>query len=243
MKISEKIKEIRNELKINQSQFSHLIGVTQSTISKYERGDRDPEYLFFVNLFQKLKVNPCYIFLDLKPIFMPNINPSEETLNVLQELRLVMPEQSLNEALIHLFTQNILDKFQRQEQGVIYDILKVLKLDKPFMASPFLFLYYIFKKIEKDLSGGQQDIKNYKNYLTSIVNSYNIVSISNVALFTNKNKNEITAIIDVKLNEEECKALVLNYSSTLVKLEEKMPAPMLKAHRDINLAALFSSEK
>lgn len=56
---SENIKEIRNKLKMNQADFSKLIGTNQSTLSAYENGDRFPPYETLLCIAQK-----CHVSLD-----------------------------------------------------------------------------------------------------------------------------------------------------------------------------------
>ena len=40
--ISEKIKYIRNDLNLNQKDFANLLNVAQSTVSRIEKGERQP---------------------------------------------------------------------------------------------------------------------------------------------------------------------------------------------------------
>lgn len=56
---SEHIKELRNNMKMNQADFSKLIGTNQSTLSAYENGDRFPPYETLITIASK-----CNISLD-----------------------------------------------------------------------------------------------------------------------------------------------------------------------------------
>ena len=46
MQINEKLKLIRFVKGLNKKQFAELTGVAQSTITRYESGDRKPDYSF-----------------------------------------------------------------------------------------------------------------------------------------------------------------------------------------------------
>lgn len=54
---SEHIKELRNNMKMNQADFSKLIGTNQSTLSAYENGDRFPPYETLITIAQQCNVS------------------------------------------------------------------------------------------------------------------------------------------------------------------------------------------
>jgi len=62
-----KLQNVMNYFKFNQTEFSEKTGVTQSTISKYLKGDRLPD-VNFVQQLVDLGVNPLYLFLDAREI-------------------------------------------------------------------------------------------------------------------------------------------------------------------------------
>ncbi len=53
----EKIKELRNDLKLSQAGFAKLIGTNQSTLSAYENGDRLPPYETLITIAQACQVS------------------------------------------------------------------------------------------------------------------------------------------------------------------------------------------
>lgn len=53
----EHIKELRNNMKMNQADFSRLIGTNQSTLSAYENGDRFPPYETLITIATKCSVS------------------------------------------------------------------------------------------------------------------------------------------------------------------------------------------
>ena len=67
--ISEKIKYIRNDLNLNQKDFANLLNVAQSTVSRIEKGERQPEYEFLRNFIIKFNINPDWIFLTKNQFF------------------------------------------------------------------------------------------------------------------------------------------------------------------------------
>ena len=55
--ISEKIKELRTDLKMNQKNFSAAIGIRQSTLSSYENGVVTPSNDVLLTIAQKFSNN------------------------------------------------------------------------------------------------------------------------------------------------------------------------------------------
>lgn len=70
MNIHDKLRYIRFLKNINKKQFAELTGVAQPTITRYESGDRTPDYNFIKGLVSELNVNPNWIFLDEEPVFL-----------------------------------------------------------------------------------------------------------------------------------------------------------------------------
>ena len=70
MQINEKLKLIRFVKGLNKKQFAELTGVAQSTITRYESGERTPDYSFLENLVREFNVNPMYLFDKSEDIFL-----------------------------------------------------------------------------------------------------------------------------------------------------------------------------
>lgn len=64
MDFSIKIKEIREELKLNQKEFAEKLGLSPAAISRYEKNERSPDSNFLYLLIDKLGVDPMWLFLD-----------------------------------------------------------------------------------------------------------------------------------------------------------------------------------
>lgn len=57
-----RLSKIRFELGLNQKEIAIKLNVTQATVSKYERNEREPDYSYILNLSDKCNVNLEYIF-------------------------------------------------------------------------------------------------------------------------------------------------------------------------------------
>jgi len=60
-KIAQRIKEIRLENKLNQSQFGNSISVSQDTISLWEKGKSLPNTEFIIEICKKYNVSANYL--------------------------------------------------------------------------------------------------------------------------------------------------------------------------------------
>lgn len=70
MEFYKKIKEIRENLKLNQKELAEKTGITQAAISRYEKNERTPESDFLFTLIKNLDINPMWLFLDQKPMVL-----------------------------------------------------------------------------------------------------------------------------------------------------------------------------
>ncbi len=59
--IDKRIKELRKELNINQTEFALLCGVQQSCVSKWERGETLPDAEMIVKLCEVLNASADYL--------------------------------------------------------------------------------------------------------------------------------------------------------------------------------------
>ena len=60
-KFNTRIKELREELALSQEQFSKLLNCSQSTISKWESGEREPRLVYVIIISRKFKVTTDYL--------------------------------------------------------------------------------------------------------------------------------------------------------------------------------------
>jgi len=242
LNISEKINIIRKKEKKTQGEFAQLLNIGISSIKRYEKGDRVPDYLFLEKLVKQFNINPMWLFFDDENIKLDKedrLNFSKYNQNILKDLKLIMNTEELRDELNAVFIRKIVEKFiiSDKEKSPIYRFLEAVKLEGHMPARPFLFLYYIFTFIAQDEE--KESITSYRQYLIDVMSSYKTLSWHNNPVFTNKIKDEISARFELDVSEDECKTLVQNAEITLEKLEEKMPASMIKYHRNIKLKSLF----
>ena len=63
-----KIKEVREELQLNQKEFAEKLHVSPAAISRYEKNERKPDSNFLHSMINILGVDPMWLFLDRKPM-------------------------------------------------------------------------------------------------------------------------------------------------------------------------------
>lgn len=56
-----KLKELRIEKNLSQKEFGNKIGATQSTIAKWESGDREPSFDILILISKFFKVSTDYL--------------------------------------------------------------------------------------------------------------------------------------------------------------------------------------
>ena len=109
MQLSEKLKLIRFVKNLNKKQFAELTGVAQSTITRYESGDREPDYSFLKILFEKLDVNPNWIFLDEEPMIRTS-NSKEDKVAFIKRLITILEENLKYSKDSNELLKSLLDK-------------------------------------------------------------------------------------------------------------------------------------
>ncbi len=227
------LKEFREKLKLTQNELSDILNITQTTITRYENEKVKPTSTVILKYINELDANPNFLFLGIEPHLLNNIPKLDSlNMNLLNDITLAMSQDQLREELNKILIDEILQRFEKQNNSLIAKLLEILKIDDPVKTRPFLFLYYIFQLIEKDLVNSENEIIDYKQYLGDIITNYKVVTWKNEPLFTDKIKSEIRDFLDVKLTVKECELLVKNYKNTLVMLEQKMSPTMIKFHRN-----------
>jgi transcriptional regulator with XRE-family HTH domain len=68
--IHNRIARIRFELGLNKKEFSLRTNMAQASITRYESGERTPDYSFLENLVKEFNVNPMYLFDKSEDIFL-----------------------------------------------------------------------------------------------------------------------------------------------------------------------------
>jgi transcriptional regulator with XRE-family HTH domain len=69
--IHNRIARIRFELNLSKKEFAQNTNVSQATMTRYESGERIPDYCFLETTVKTFNVNPMYLFGISDEIFLP----------------------------------------------------------------------------------------------------------------------------------------------------------------------------
>lgn len=227
------LKEFREKLNLTQNELSSILDIAQTTIARYENDKVKPTSTVLLKYINELNANPNFLFLGIEPHLLNNLPKLDSSnMDLLNDITLMMSQEHLREKLNKILIDEIIQRFEKQNDSLVAKLLEIVKMDDPVKTRPFLFLYYIFQLIEKNFTDTPKEISDYKQYLGDIITNYKVVTWKNQPLFTEKIKSEIRDFLDVKLTTKECELLVKNYKNTLERLEQKMPPSMIKYHRN-----------
>lgn len=248
MEISEKLEIIRKIKGINKKELAELTGVAQSTITRYENGDREPDYSFLKKLITDLNVNPNWIYFDKLPQIYSHdeIDFTQSSNLLLADISNLLTPKEFNDELNKILINKSIDAISQDsnDKSLLRKFFEIIKLDDHIPFRPLMFLYYIFR-YTKDNKEEIYELKNqkqeepYKQYLLDLVQRYNVLSFKNNPMFTSEIKKKFIDSITLFLTEEECKRLLTYNEDVIIKLESKMPPGIVYAHRKIDTKALF----
>ncbi len=252
MEIFEKIKFIRESEKLNQKEFAEKLNVTQSTISKYEKNERTPDFYVLKNLFEVFGVNLDWIFFDIKPIYLEiEDNPSRtQNQELIKDINIVLTPEEFNIKLNEILFEDAIKRIASddKEKSPIKKFLEAIKLEGHIPFRPLLFLYYIFRYVRdnnEELINLKSDKseKSYQTYLLDLIRRYSVLSFKNNPAFTSQIKKQFEASISMYLEEEDCKRLITHYEQVIKNIESKMTPMIVLAHRKIDTKTLFPKQK
>lgn len=227
------LKEFRERLNLTQRELSDVLEIAQTAIARYENDKVKPTSTVLLKYINELNANPNFLFLGIEPHLLSNLPKLDSSnMDLLSDITLMMSQEHLREKLNKILIDEIIQRFEKQNDSLVAKLLEIVKMDDPVKTRPFLFLYYIFQLIEKDFTETPKEISDYKQYLGDVITNYKVITWKNQPLFTEKIKSEIRDFLDVKLTTKECELLVKNYKNTLEMLEHKMPPSMIKYHRN-----------
>lgn len=251
MEIFEKIKFIRESEKLNQKEFAEKLNITQSTISKYEKDERTPDFYVLKNLFEVFNVNPDWIFSDIEPAFLDvdDNNISIQNKELIKDISLILTPDEFNKKLNDIFFEQVIDQITNddKEKSSIRKFLEAIKLEGHIPFRPLLFLYYIFRYVrdnneELSILKSDKSEKPYQTYLLDLVRRYSVLSFKNNPTFTSQIKKQFEASISMYLEEEDCKRLITHYEQVIKNIESKMSPMIVLAHRKIDTKTLFPKQ-
>lgn len=252
MEINEKIQFIRNANNMNKKQFSELLEVSQPTITRYEDGERLPDFNFLKNLIEKLHINPDWIFFDVEPAFLDidDNNITMQNQQLIKDIDLILTPEEFNIKLNEILFEDAIKRIASddKEKSPIRKFLEAIKLEGHIPFRPLLFLYYIFRYVRdnnEELTNLKLDKseKPYQTYLLDLVRRYSVLSFKNNPAFTSQIKKQFEASISMYLEEEDCKRLITHYEQVIKNIESKMTPMIVLAHRKIDTKTLFPKQK
>lgn len=251
MKISEKIKLLRTSFNQNQKEFAQSLGVTQSTISKYEKGLRQPDYQFISDLFELLGVNPNWLFRDKEPmilsidyLYYEDDYGTNELL--LQDLISLIEYEDLTEKLSNLLFEELLkilvvpevsylDKSLNRTIKLVLEPLRSIS-QSPFR--PFLLIYSLLKFLNEHLDE-LKNINNPKEYVKKLIQNYETLSFKSYPRYTASIKKNIIASYEINLTDNDFSYLFKNSGLLLKRLEKSMTSALILAHKDMDIDKVF----
>jgi transcriptional regulator with XRE-family HTH domain len=75
--IGYRLARIRFELGLNAKEYANILGIAQSSIGRYEKNERTPDYELLSKLVNNLGVNSEYIFAKSEIIFTKDLKESK----------------------------------------------------------------------------------------------------------------------------------------------------------------------
>jgi transcriptional regulator with XRE-family HTH domain len=86
MTLGEKIKKLRKEQNISQTDLAEIIGVHQSHIGRYERNESIPTAHVIKKMADKLKVSADYLLSEEEQEVSPSLTSDRELLQQFQDI-------------------------------------------------------------------------------------------------------------------------------------------------------------
>ena len=109
MSINERIKILRNELNLTQTEFADRLGLSQNAIARYENGDRNPGGQTIKSICREFNVNVLWLEKGEGEMFLP------EAEGLLDELAV---QYNLNDTEIKIL-QNYLELSEKDRSTYI----------------------------------------------------------------------------------------------------------------------------
>lgn len=137
MQFSEKIKFIRDTLKLNQKEFAEIFKTTHATISRYEKNEREPSIDFLEHFIDFFKINPMWIFEKSELIFLKD-DLYNQSLTIAKNTN---SQEELNHFLItfidkHLVLEKINRHLERTNSRVFfYKLCSISSFSKDYCQS------------------------------------------------------------------------------------------------------------
>lgn len=129
MIIQERLRIIRKDLQLNQSDFANKIGTTQSHLSKLENGTIELSIETIQSLYNALKINPTWLIVGCGEMYIPDTHITKNEIcnnGILENLEITV----LNEKIKFL-------EGQLKEQRIDFlEMIKDLSLSRDSIIKP-----------------------------------------------------------------------------------------------------------
>lgn len=113
MNIGERIRKVRRELCLTQTQFANRIGSMQNTITRYERNNRNPSPSVIYSICKEFNVNRKWLETGEGEMF--NLTPNNE-------LEALIKKYDLSTAT-YVLIKNFLE-LEKEQRDIIIDFAK-----------------------------------------------------------------------------------------------------------------------
>ena len=118
--ISEKIKELRTDLKMNQKNFSAAIGIRQSTLSSYENGVVTPSNDVLLTIAQKFHVSLDWLF---------GLSENKVQISTLSDILWVLLQMNESNELRYAYSARTAHPFRRNGAPFRFKLSKAQQVD------------------------------------------------------------------------------------------------------------------
>ena len=150
------IKRLRNKLDISQENLAHQVGLTQSTITRIEKGEVDPPYS---------KVKKIFEYLESEKLKRKELKKKAETI-MTRQIKLISPSTKIKKA-IELMNEYNISQLPILDANKNVGSISSKKIQKIIIESPDLLNAHVdivkelpFPEVKKDW-----DIKDISNLL------------------------------------------------------------------------------
>lgn len=116
--ISDRIREIRKLLDLNQAEFGKRLGAGRGAIASYETGRTEPTEVFLDHLSDVFGINKDWLVSGNGDIFLPK-NEDEELLKIVAEA-MKYANEDIKEAI------RILGSMKKEHFDVMFNMLKIM---------------------------------------------------------------------------------------------------------------------
>lgn len=120
---NERIKEIRTALNLTLEKFGQKLGVTKTTISRLEKGERNLTDQMFKAICREYNVEPLWLMEGIGPMF---IESDSNTLNLVDDL--LSGENEFVKNVFKTFTKMKIEDWEALEH--IFDIYEQVKKER-----------------------------------------------------------------------------------------------------------------